>query len=478
MHNKRQSAFDSPPAFDASPAFDTPPGGGAAPPPGQGGFDPMAGGPSAGVPPAGPVDAGVTGIIGDASASAAFADGMIQLSIDGRDYTFAPGTEVTVGRDPSCLVAIDERHSLVSRRHLKISHRDGAWWIEDFSSKGTFVDGRAISGPYKAEGAFMTQLGDDDAGTPLRIQTSGEHRAPRRQNLGILAAIAAVALIAIVALFLVLRGGGDDTESTETGSAPLDGGASDEGAAPAATDVPDTSAADLAAAKQATVLLLAEEGLGSGFFVADNLILTNQHVAALAPALLVGVSRNTDDPAVFEYEAVTLAVHPYLDIAVLELSAALDGGSDVNSPGIAAAPIGDSSGLVLGDDVFSTGFPANLSVISADDMGEVLLPPVGTTSGEAANFAIWPGCSNPTSESFIPEGSPPGVGCSPDGDVERAVVITTFASGQGASGSPVFSDGDVVAVVFAGPLDEANAGRNITTNAFSSWLDEIIANNG
>ncbi|MGI9613883.1 MAG: trypsin-like peptidase domain-containing protein, partial [Acidimicrobiales bacterium] len=408
----------------------------------------------------------------------AFSDGMIQLSIDGREYTFAPGTEVTVGRDPSCLVAIDERHSLVSRRHLKISHRDGSWWIEDFSSKGTFVDGRAISGPYKAEGAFMTQLGDDDAGTPLRIQTSGEHRTPRRSNLGILAAIAAVALIAIVALFLVLRGGGDDAQPTETGSAGLEGGASDEGAAPAATDVPDTSATDLAAAKQATVLLLAEEGLGSGFFIADNLILTNQHVAAIAPTLLVGVSRNTDEPAVFEYEAVTLAVHPYLDIAVLELSAGLDPGADLSSAGIAAVSIGDSSEVVLGDDVFSTGFPANLSVISADDMGEVLLPPVGTTSGEAANFAIWPGCSNPTSESFIPEGSPPGVGCSPDGDVERAVVITTFASGQGASGSPVFRDGNVVAVVFAGPLDEANAGRNITTNAFSAWLDEIIANNG
>ncbi len=400
---------------------------------------------------------------------------MIQLSIDGRDYTFAPGTEITVGRDPSCLVPIDERHSLVSRRHLKITHRDGGWWIEDFSSKGTFIDGRQVTAPYRAEGAFMTQLGDEDAGTPLRIHTAGEHRGPRRQNLGILAAIVAVAIIAIVALYLVLRGG-DTGDEIETG-APAAAAAVDNAAA--ASEPPDTSAEDLAVAKQATVLLLAEDGLGlgSGFFVTDRLIVTNQHVAELAPALLVGVSRETDDAAIFEYEAVTVALHPYLDIAVLELTVDIDTGRPVDSSGLAAATIGDSSKLVLGDDVYSTGFPANLSVISADDMGEVRLPPVGTTSGEAASFAIWPGCSNPTFEAFIPEGSPPGVGCAPEGDVDRGVVITTFASGQGASGSPVFLDGDVVAVVFAGQIDQPNAGRNITTAAFRPWLDEIIATN-
>lgn len=417
----------------------------------------------------------MTGIIGDPSGTTSFGDGMIQLSIDGRDYNFSPGTEVTVGRDPSCLVPVDERHSLVSRRHLKITNRDGAWWIEDFSSKGTFIDGRQITAPYKAQGAFITQLGDEDAGTPLRIHTAGEHRGRRGQSLALIAAIAAVAIIAIAALYLVLRGG-DSSEPTETGGAPIIAGEVDTAAA--AAELPDTSAQDLDRAKQATVLLLADQGLGSGFFVTDNLIVTNQHVAELAPSLAVGVSRETDDAAVFEYEASTLALHPYLDIAVLELTVDIQTGEPVDSSGLTAATIGDSSTLVLGDDVYSTGFPANLSVISADDMGDVRLPPVGTTSGEAASFAIWPGCSNPTFEAFIPEGSPPGVGCAPDGDVDRGVVITTFASGQGASGSPVFRGGDVIAVVFAGPLDEANAGRNITTAAFSPWLNEIIASNG
>ena len=69
------------------------------------------------------------------------------------------------------------------------------------------------------------------------------------------------------------------------------------------------------------------------------------------------------------------------------------------------------------------------------------------------------------------------MGCSPDGDIANAVVITTFASGQGASGSPVFHNDEVVAVVFAGPQDEANAGRNISSTAFAPWLQQTIADN-
>jgi len=465
--------YDAPPAapHQAAPAYDQPP---AYDPPGlgpdQGGHGAVSGG--------GPIDAGITGIIGDSSGTTAFTDGAIQLSIDGDDYTFAPGAEITVGRDPSCLVAIDERHSLVSRRHLKVSHRDGSWWIEDFSSKGTFIDGRRVAGPYKAEGAFVAQLGDDDAGTPLRVITAGDHKSPRRQSIGLLLVIAVLAVIAIVAIIVLLTG--DDGDAVEAGgpAAAETSDAPTSNAADSPTEQPDTAAAELAAAKQATVLLLAEGGggLGSGFFVSDNLIVTNQHVAALAPTHLVAVSRETDMPAMFEYEASTVALHPFLDIAVLQLTGDITG-SPVDVSGLQPASIGDSSALVLGDDVYSTGFPTNLSVISNDDMGDVLLPAVGTASGEAANFAIWPGCSNPSFESFIPEGSPAGVGCAPDGDIPRGMVITTFSSGQGASGSPVFRDGDVVAVVFAGPLDDPKAGRNITTSSFSGWLDEVIANN-
>ncbi len=406
------------------------------------------------------------------ASTTAISDSTIQLSVDGGDYTFLPGTEVTVGRDPSCVITLDERHSLVSRRHLKISWHDDGWWIEDFSSKGTFIDGKQLTRPYRAEGAFVVQLGDDDAGTPMRVISAGEHRAPRRQSIGLLIAIAVLALVAIGALALALRGGSDDGgEETITGAV----GTPVTVAQPAPIDRASAPAEALASAKQSTVLLLAETGLGSGFFVSDNLIVTNQHVAALGDSLFVAVSRVADDPAVVEFEAQTLALHPFLDIAVLELTNDLEG-NPVSSAGLPSVLIGDSGTVTIGDQVYNTGFPGNLSVISQDDMGELLLPPVSANSGQAASFAIWPGCSNETPvDVFIPVGSPPGVGCSEGGDVPKGIVLTTFASGQGASGSPVFKGDEVIAVVFAGPLDQPNASRNITTNSFREWLDGVIA---
>jgi hypothetical protein len=428
-------------------------------------------------PPDPATTTGLNQSILDLASTTAISDASIQISIDGSDYTFLPGSEITIGRDPTCLVTVDERHSLVSRRHLKINFHDDHWWIDDYSSKGTYVDGRKIGSSYKAEGAFMVQLGDDDAGTPMRVITAGEHRAPRRQNIVLLAVIGLLALIAIGALVVALRGGGGGSE--ENGSLtvgdqpPADATAATGVGTGPATDVVDR---DLTSAKQSTVLLLADSGLGSGFFVSDRLIVTNQHVADLADSLTVAVSRTADEPAEVEYMAATVARHPFLDIAVLQLTADTSGGP-VDASGLPAAAIGDSSALTLGDEVYNTGFAAQLSLISLDDMGQVRLPPVSVTSGEAANFSIWPGCSNPDQEGFIPIGSPAGVACAPDGDIAKGIVLTTFSSGQGASGSPVFKDNEVIAVVFAGPEDEANAGRNITTNSFADWLDGVIADN-
>jgi hypothetical protein len=413
------------------------------------------------------------------ASTTAVTDASSQISVDGEDYTFLPGSEITVGRDPTCLVTVDERHSLVSRKHLKINYHDDHWWVDDYSSKGTFIDGRKIGSSFKAEGAFMVHLGDEEAGTPMRVITAGEHRGPRKQNILLLVVIGLLALIAIGALVIALQGGGDggggDTETGLPATDPLSADANAATGVAAATN--DLSVPrDLATAKQSTVLLLADEGLGSGFFVSDRLILTNQHVAELATSLTVAVSRVADEPAQVEYMAETIARHPFLDLAVLQLTIDTTG-NPVESSGLPSAAIGDSGGLTLGDMVYNTGFAAQLSLISLDDMGEVLLPPVSVTSGEAANFSIWPGCSNPDREGFIPLGSPAGVTCAPDGDIAKGIVLTTFSSGQGASGSPVYKNNEVIAVVFAGPEDEANAGRNITTSSFAGWLDEIIAAN-
>ncbi len=387
----------------------------------------------------------------DAAAGPASRSGL-RLSIDGQDYSFLPGTEVTVGRDPACLVQLEERHSLVSRRHLRIVHRDDAWWIEDYSSKGTWVDHRRLKGPYRAEGAFVAHLGDDDAGTPLRVVTAGNHRAGFDANLPLMGLLAAAVLVPLLILaFLLARG---------------------------------ESEPDFTTAKQATVMLFGlEGGQGSGFFVSDNLILTNQHVAALSPQLLVGVSRDGDEPAQIEYATELVANHPFLDIAVLRVSNRATIGptgpqistDPVGDIGLPSVTIGDSSEVIIGDQVFSTGFPGRLGITSTDDMGELRLPAVAATSGEVANFGIWPGCSNPDLDTFIPADSPAGVQCSQGGDIDRGVLLSSFSSGQGASGSPVFSGDEVIGVVYAGAPDEANASLNIASSTFQSWLEDLVA---
>lgn len=385
-------------------------------------------------------------------------DATLRINVGGQDYSFLPGAEVTVGRDPSCLVQLDEQHSLVSRRHLHISHHDGHWWLDDHSSKGTYIDHKQIKGPYKAEGAFLVNLGDDDAGTPMRVITAGEHRSPRNRILLLVGVLAVLALAAVGALAAVLASRSSD---------PVE--------------------PDFTAAKNSTVMLFGlDGGQGSGFFVADDLILTNQHVAVLSPQLLVGVSRQADEPARIEYATELVANHPFLDIAVIRVTnpatiteeGPVISDDPVGEVGLPPVSIGDSDNVTIGDPVFSTGFPGRLTITSTDETGALRLPSVVATSGEAVNFTIWPGCSNPGSAAFIPADSPPGVACSADGDIERGVLLSTFSSGQGASGSAVFHNGEVVAVVYAGSADEDNASLNIATSAFDEWLDTLLTTEG
>ncbi len=379
----------------------------------------------------------------------------LRLSIDGDDHVLLPGHEVTVGRDPRCTVHVDERHTLVSRNHLVFRHSHGGWWLEDTSSKGSYIDRRRVTGPYRVEGAFIVQMGDQQAGTPLRVVAAGTHKPPRN-IAGIAIAAAAASALILVSLLAWLMFRGDATEAEQ-----------------------------LERAKRATVMLLGDTGQGSGFFVTDSLIVTNQHVAGLADQLVVAVSEEADEPAQIRYVANLVENHPYLDLAVVRVA----NRAEINAEGSVTIGdavegsvqppliIGDSSTVTIGDPIYSTGFPGRLSISSADDEGNLRLSPVATTRGEAENLAIWPGCSNPDFADFIPADAPATVTCSADGDIDDAVLIASFTSGEGASGSPVVADGEVVAVVFAGSDTGSDVSRSITTDAFAGWLSSVVAAN-
>ena len=409
-------------------------------------------------------------------------DHSLRIEVDNEHHVFHPNQEVTIGRDQECSIVLDKRHSLASRRHVRAAFRDGSWWLEDFSSKGTFVDGTQIKNPYEATGGFIAFLGNKQAGTELKIVAPGEHKSNTARRWPLFAGIAAAAilLIGVVAVGIVATRGEEEVAPTTISEAEME-------------------AAFLDLAKRSTVLIIEGDSRdvssGSGFFVSETLVVTNQHVVAGDDLVEVAVSKGNDDPVELTYVAEIVELHPFLDIAVLELTGELvpapefEDDPDVAFPGYAIEPlesgsesfveVGESEGLVLGTTVFSTGFPGSFNSISTNNEGNVLLPPVGTDSGNAASLAIWPGCDNPTGDLEIPRGSPPGVKCNDDGDVKNAVVTTSLTSGPGASGSPVYQDEKVIAVVYAGAAgaDETNTGRSITSSSFKAWLDPIIAAN-
>ncbi len=226
-------------------------------------------------------------------------EAILRLSVDGQDYSFSPGTEITVGRDPTCVVHLDERHSLVSRRHLRMTYHEGSWWLEDYSSKGTFVDDKQLKGRYRAEGAFIAHLGDRDTGTQVRITSAGTHVVPKSRSVrlpAILAVVALSGLLAAAALFFLRSEG-------ETEVAP----------------------ADAATAQASTVMIVTIENgrvanHSSGFLVSDDLIVTTRTVASESNPSLVGVISQPGEPTAVAYATSWVASHPYLDLAVLRVA--------------------------------------------------------------------------------------------------------------------------------------------------------------
>jgi len=88
------------------------------------------------------------------------------------------------------------------------------------------------------------------------------------------------------------------------------------------------------------------EGVGSGFIVSsDGYILTNEHVAVSTEAEIVVVLHNGD-----ELEGRVLWTDPTLDLAVIK----------VDTSGLPAAELGDSSQLIVGDPAIAVGTPLGL----------------------------------------------------------------------------------------------------------------------
>ena len=81
-----------------------------------------------------------------------------RLIVAGLPFTLLPGENV-IGRDPDATVRID--HSLVSRRHARVSVEGDRALLEDLESRnGTFLNGRRVESPTPLHDGDVLGLGN------------------------------------------------------------------------------------------------------------------------------------------------------------------------------------------------------------------------------------------------------------------------------------------------------------------------------
>ena len=133
--------------------------------------------------------------------------------LGGQQRIFPVGAQVRVGRDPALeLVSVNP---LVSRQcHGVITSDQGGATYVDQSRRGTFLDGKQVSGPLRITESVVLRLGDPATGEELGItppltstqiaRNHGRRILGGRMRRGALAGVA-VAAVAGLATYRVLR---------------------------------------------------------------------------------------------------------------------------------------------------------------------------------------------------------------------------------------------------------------------------------
>jgi putative serine protease PepD len=286
----------------------------------------------------------------------------------GQQRIFPVGAQVRVGRDPTLeLVSVNP---LVSRQcHGMITSDQGGATYVDQSRRGTFLDGKRLSGPLRITESVVLRLGDPATGEELGItpplsstqiaRNHGRRIRGGRMRRGALVGVAVAAVAGLATYgFFALR--------------PAGGGLG--GAVPPSV---------LQHAEAASVRLLmgspeSATSSGSGTLISPTgLILTNRHVAepqapgsavdmghprsqleSNPPYLTVEMTTGPSSPVVARYRARPVAVDGYLDLAVIQIYATISG--KPVSPGSLHLPyltIGNVAALQLDENVTTLGFP-------------------------------------------------------------------------------------------------------------------------
>ena len=271
----------------------------------------------------------------------------------------------------------------------------------------------------------------DTIGSPI----PPPEKKPRR-GLGTAAAVLATALVAgtVGGIAGARSGGGDDLLDS---GASLGGG----GSTTATVDrAPDSVAGIAARVMQSTVSIAVRggggNGTGSGVVIrSDGYILTNNHVVESAAG--GGEITITLDAGETELPADIVGLDPVTDLAVLRVRSDRD---------LAAATLGQSRALVVGDPVIAIGSPLGLSGTVTTGIVSALNRRV-----DVGEFPLFNAIQT---DAAINPGNSGGALVNAKGEV---IGINTAIASLGGGGLGGQQQGGSIGVGFAIPVDEARS---------------------
>lgn len=396
---------------------------------------------------------------------------------EGREFRFRHPAHLTIGRRPESDVVIADPVS--SRMHGQVSATPGGWTYRNTSQEGTYLSGRRIEQHPFTESVRL-RLGHPVAGpevqlVPILSAAEEERRfARKRRNRRLLLAGSVVTAVVVLAAaaavpYYLLR---DDDDGTPVSDARNT-------AADTMTTLTDD---ELDLAKAATVKLSAQTTdvngrpvsySGSGSIItSDGLILTNAHVAKpSAPGLgtqesdpasfAIALTGADDDvPAAPEYLAETIVADGVLDLAIMQITATIDGDpidpEDLDLPD--PLPIGDSDELRTGDEITALGFPGVAHVATTEMFDRRALTVTrGVVSTFLQELPIDENRAWIDSDIRIGSGNSGGASINEDGEIvgiNTQVVTEATVAGTGQGGSFTGGSARIRPVNFAAELIE------------------------
>jgi len=306
--------------------------------------------------------------------------------------------ETTIGRDPSCEIALPN-HTQVSRRHARLIPDANGWRVEDLgSTNGTLLNGEKIQSAVLPHGARL-KLGDFEAlarvyAPPAPVETApappatpmnGPLAGPLQKIKNPRFLWPTLGASALAVLALSGRGQKEPATDAQTDSKvrrALDTDSNPQSKpAPGTVSVPSSAAppvngkiapATVALAKRATVLIVRNEGggavaFGSGFVTGNGReVVTNRHVVTSSDSpddclLVFGAGTSGEQKVKVPAASIELAAGNEQfasDLAKLSLPA--------DAPSVAPLALGASENLSETDTTWVFGFPLGVGTLTLD----------------------------------------------------------------------------------------------------------------